>query len=133
LRRKNGFVKPKTGKKRYCVLLVDDHAQLAEATAEFLRVEGLDVQIASTGGEALQMAAALHADIVLCDISLPDMPGFEVARELRAMPGAKDAVIALHTAMTEADLRTLAQSPNPAVNLYLSKPITPEKLHALIA
>jgi hypothetical protein len=52
---------------------------------------------------------------------------------LRETPSAKDAVIAIHTALTENDLRVLAQHPDPTVDLYLSKPITEEKLDALIA
>jgi CheY-like chemotaxis protein len=127
------FRETKNKPTRYRVLLVDDHEPLAEATAEFLRANGLDVRIASTGGEALEMAAAFDADIVLCDISLPDMSGFEVARVLRGLPWTKDAVIALHTAMTETDIRSLAQHRDPAVNMYLSKPITAEKVDAVIA
>lgn len=118
---------------RYRLLLVDDHELLAEATAEFIRATGLDVRIASTGREALEMAAAFDADIVLCDISLPDMSGFEVAEALRGLPWTKDVVIALHTAMNETDLRSLAQHLHPAVNMYFSKPMTPEKLDSLIA
>ena len=63
------------------VLLIEDHAPLAEATAEFIRSKGLDVRIASTGREALETAAVFHPEIVLCDLSLPDMPGPESSRE----------------------------------------------------
>ena len=125
-------IKPKNFRSRWRVLLIEDHGPLAEATAEFMRNKGLDVRIASTGREALETAAAFHPEIVMSDIMLPDMTGLEVARALRAMPGAKDAVIAMHSAMTESDLGPLSRQVS-AVNLFLSKPITEEKLDTLIS
>src|SRR4029453_6377681 len=97
---------PKNVLSRWRVLLIEDHAPLAEATAEFIRSKDLDVRIASTGREALEIAAGFHPEIVLCDMRLPDMPGLDVARALREMPRAKDAVIAMHSAMTEPDFAT---------------------------
>src|SRR5262245_61185896 len=97
-------VKPKNYLSSWRVLLIEDHALLAEATAEFMRSKDLDVRIAYTGREALETAAVFHPEIVLCDLRLPDMPGPDVARALREMPGAKDAVIAMHSAMGESEL-----------------------------
>jgi CheY-like chemotaxis protein len=122
----------KNYRSRYRVLLVDDHAPLAEATAELMHAKGLDVRIASTGREALEMAAAFHPEIVLCDFYLPDMEGLDVARALRAIPGLKSGVIALHTAMTESDLPWLKDADAP-VDLFLSKPITAEEIDALVS
>ena len=118
---------------RWRVLLIEDHAPLAEATAEFIRSKDLDVRIASTGREALEIAAVFHPEIVLCDMRLPDMEGPDVARALRELPGAKDAVIAMHSAMTEPDLATQSLRAGTAVNLFLSKPLTEEKLDTLIS
>jgi DNA-binding response OmpR family regulator len=122
---------PKSYRSRYRVLLIEDHAPLAEATAEFMHAKGLDVRIASTGKEALEMAAAFHPQIVLCDIRLPDMPGPDVVQALRAISETRDAVIAIHSAMSERDLRSLCS--DASVNLILSKPITEEKIDALIS
>ena len=118
---------------RYRVLLVEDHEPLAEATAEFIRDKGLEVQIASNGREALEIAARFQPEFVLCDMRLPDMPGYEVAQALRAMPVGKDAVIAMHTAMNDTDLHNLGDNTDPVINLFLSKPITAEKLDMLIS
>ena len=95
--------------------------------------KGLDVRIASTGHEALETATAFHPEIVLCDVMLPDMSGLDVARALRDMHGAKDAVIALHSAMTESDLGKQNLQAVVAVDLFLSKPLTEEKLNTLIS
>src|SRR4030095_10072147 len=97
-----------------------------------MRSERLEVLIASTGGTGLQMAKECQPDIVLCDIRLPDMTGLEVARALRAIPETKDALIAIHTALGERDLRTFEREANTSVNLFLSKPLTHEKLDKIL-
>jgi DNA-binding response OmpR family regulator len=127
------LVKPKNLESRRRVLLVEDHALLAEATAEFMQSKGFDVRIASTGREALETATAFHPEIVLCDVRLPDMSGLDVVRALREVPGAKDAVIAMHSAMTDRDLDMQSLQTVTAVNLFLSKPLTEEKLNALLS
>ena len=114
-------------------MLIEDHAELAEATAEFMRSEGLEVQVASTGDSGLKMAAAFQPQIVLCDMSLPDMTGLDVARALRAIPGTKDALIAMHTALGERDLQTFQRQPDESVNVFMSKPLTPEKLDTILS
>jgi CheY-like chemotaxis protein len=113
------------------VLLIEDHAELAEATAEFMRSEGLEVLIASTGNSGLEMAEAFQPEIVLCDISLPDMTGLEVARAMRAISGTKAALIAIHTALGPRDLQTFEL--DERVNVFVSKPLTREKLDTILA
>jgi two-component system OmpR family response regulator len=116
------------------VLLVEDHAAVAEATAEFLRLHGLDVRIAASGFEALKMVEEFHPVLVLCDISLPDMTGLDVARALRARGGAADLLLAMLTAMHAADLGELERETNiHGVDLYLSKPLTSEALTDLLS
>lgn len=80
------------------LLLIEDHADLANATADSLRLLGLDIQIAGSGNQALKMARAFRPAIVLCDLSLPDMSGLEVVRRLRGDPKTKHALLAVCTA-----------------------------------
>src|SRR5262245_55751813 len=116
------------------VLLVEDHAVFAEATAEFLRVAGLEVLIAESGERALERAVVFRPDIVLCDIRLPDMSGLEVGRALRANPVTAHALIAIHTAMDERDIEALEGGFKAnEFNLFLSKPLTKEKLNGLLS
>jgi CheY-like chemotaxis protein len=114
------------------VLLIEDHAPLAEATAEFMRLAGLDVRIASTGEEALKMATASLPEIILCDVRLPDIPGPDVVRALRTLPGAKHTLIAMHSAGQESGFRVSESGSDSSVNVFLSKPLTEEKLAVLI-
>jgi two-component system, OmpR family, alkaline phosphatase synthesis response regulator PhoP len=115
------------------LLLIEDNLLLAEATAEFLRDAGLEVQIAESGEEALHTALLFRPDIVLCDMRLPDMSGLDVAKTLRATPVTRNALLVVHTAMSDADLRVLEREMGQdQVNLFLSKPLTEEKLDQML-
>lgn len=76
------------------MLIVDDNQDSARSMATLQRRRGHETRIACTGLEALTVAAEFHPDVVLLDIGLPRMDGFEVARQLRAMP-AMDGVLLL--------------------------------------
>ncbi|SAL01923.1 signal transduction histidine kinase with CheB and CheR activity [Caballeronia pedi] len=65
------------------ILVVDDNTDAAESTAMVLRLDGHEVKIAGDGASALQVAAGFRPDIVLLDIGLPDMDGYQICRELR--------------------------------------------------
>jgi CheY-like chemotaxis protein len=123
-----------SGQRRVRLLLVEDHADLAEATAEFLKDAGLEVRIATSGGEALETATVFRPHIVMCDMHLPDMSGLDVAQSFRANWRTKDVVFAMHTAMAEVDIQTLElQCIANGVNFCLSKPVTEQKLNRLLA
>jgi two-component system, sensor histidine kinase and response regulator len=123
-----------SGQRQVRLLLVEDHADLAEATAEFLKDAGLEVRIATSAGEALETATVFRPHIVLCDMHLPDMSGLDVARSFRANWQTKDVLFAMHTAMAEVDIQTLElQCIANEVNFCLSKPVTEQKLNRLLA
>ena len=114
------------------ILLVEDNADLAEVTAEFIRASGPEVRIASSGQEALEMADAFRPEIVLCDMRMPDMSGLDVLKALRSMESGKDVVLAIYSAVSECDLRLLERTMTPSpVDVFLSKPITREALDML--
>jgi CheY-like chemotaxis protein len=107
------------------VLLVEDDADLAEATAEFLKLEGLDVQVAVSGGDALEAASAFHPQLVLCDLNLPDMNGLDVVRGLRANPSTQKTYVVILTAMR-------APAEQPGVDAFIAKPITIDAVQELV-
>ena len=119
---------------RHRVLLVEDHAALAQATAEMLRFHGLDVRVATCGSDALEMAAEFSPVLVLCDIVLPDMMALDVVRALRARRGANDLLIAVVSAMSPFDLREIERDWKPrGIDLFLSKPLTNETIIGLLS
>jgi len=69
------------------VLVVDDYPDSAETASMLLMLYGHECRTAVTGKSALDQAAMFAPDIVILDIGLPDMSGYDVARELRARPG----------------------------------------------
>ena len=71
------------------VLVVDDNAATRYATSHVLRSVGYDVVTASSGSEALDVAQQSPPDLIVLDINLPDIDGFQVCRELRARPATR--------------------------------------------
>jgi CheY-like chemotaxis protein len=116
------------------VLLVEDNADAAEVTALFITASGLEVLIASSGQDALEIAATFHPEIVLCDLKLPDMSGLDVLQAMRSQESIKDALLVIFSARGERDLRLLERTVDPsAVDVFLSKPITREALDMLLS
>ena len=114
------------------LLLIEDHVDLAEATAALLRLKGFEVQIVRTGKEAIETAAAFLPEIVLCDMSLPDMSGLNVARELRTHPETERVLLAIHSAMRKSDLGLSDRELRTMnVDLFLTKPLTAETIETL--
>ena len=75
------------------VLLAEDDTSISEPLSRALRREGYQVEITEDGPSTLGRALSDGIDLILLDIGLPDMSGYDVARELRAMPGMRDAVL----------------------------------------
>jgi two-component system phosphate regulon response regulator PhoB len=83
------------------VLIVDDERDLAELIDFNLKTASFSTQVAATGETALTAAREQRPDLVLLDLMLPDMPGTEVCRQLRADPLTRDILIVMLTAKGE--------------------------------
>jgi len=79
------------------ILIVDDNVDLASSEALLLTQLGQTVQQAYNGVTALAIAEEFHPEIVLLDLKMRDMDGYEVARRLRLMPAMRDAKIIAHS------------------------------------
>lgn len=112
------------------VLLVDDNKMNLEIEKELLTGCGLRVDTASSGNEAIAMAADNHYDIILLDLHMPDMDGCETARKIRRLDGCRLTPIAALTADVMTD--TLDNALKSGMNAYLTKPFEPDKLSELI-
>jgi CheY-like chemotaxis protein len=112
------------------ILLVEDHADTAATMAELLRQNGRDVRVAGDGAEALSQAWTSLPDVVLLDIGLPGMDGWEVARRLQQLPGSrKPFVVAITGYGQEADRD---RSRQVGIHLHLVKPVDPVGLEQLL-
>jgi len=69
------------------MLIVDDNRDAADSLGMLMKAMGNDTRVAYDGSEALAIALQFHPEVVLLDIGLPTMSGYDVARELRRRPG----------------------------------------------
>ena len=90
------------------ILIVDDSQDIAEALSELLVMRGHRVRIASSGALALEALEEGAADVVLLDVGLPDMDGYEVAASMRARFGADLHIVAI-TGFSGIHARKLAR------------------------
>jgi CheY-like chemotaxis protein len=115
---------------RLRVLVVEDCPDNRESLCLILRLWGHDVREAADGGTALQTAAAFRPQVVLLDIGLPDRDGYQVARELRRLPGAAGAVLVAVTAYGQE--RDKEQARAAGFDHHLLKPCDMELLEQVL-
>ncbi|PYQ66531.1 MAG: hypothetical protein DMF53_03455 [Acidobacteria bacterium] len=113
------------------VLVVDDNRDAAESLELLLQIWGHQARSAQDGPEALSLAAEFQPEIVLLDIGLPGMDGYEVARQMRALPAGRNALIVAVTGYGRNSDRL--QSQEAGFDHHLVKPVQPEVLQELIA
>jgi DNA-binding response OmpR family regulator len=113
-------------RERPLVLLVDDEPVLLRLLEVNLGIAGFDVRAASSGGAALDAAAAETPDAVVLDIGLPDLDGWEVLRRLRALDDLSDTPVIV---LSGAD-RDAAAGPGYAADVheFMTKPVEPADL-----
>jgi CheY-like chemotaxis protein len=116
----------KTKPERPCVLLVDDYPDAREMYSEYLQYSGFDVIEAGNGIEALERALEREPDIILMDLSLPVMDGWEATRRLKA--DRRTAGIPV-VALTGHALAGISEGAKQAgCDAFVTKPCLPEDL-----
>ncbi|HZY18580.1 MAG TPA: response regulator [Ramlibacter sp.] len=113
------------------ILVVDDLMASAETLMTLLEMEGFEVKVANEGLAALQIAQEFRPDVVLLDIGLPGMNGFEVAHQLRNQPASRDALLIALTGYGEAESRT--RSAQAGFDFHMVKPADVDLLLSMIA
>jgi PAS domain S-box-containing protein len=113
------------------VLVVDDNADSADSLAIWLRLKGHEVRTAYDGPQALAQALEQQPDLVLLDIGMPGMSGYEVARRMRAHPDTRRTVLVAMTGWGQEEDRR--QSREAGIDQHLVKPLEPRALEDLIA
>lgn len=111
------------------ILVVDDAVDGATSIALLLRAMGHLVALAHDGFAALEEARRLRPDVVLLDLGLPRMDGFEVARRLRAELGRQMLIVAVTGYVQEEDRQKAIEA---GFDHYAPKPIPPGFLNSLL-
>jgi CheY-like chemotaxis protein/transcriptional regulator with GAF, ATPase, and Fis domain len=112
------------------VLLVDDHEELATGLAELLERWGHEARVAFDGPSGLEAARGFQPDLVLLDLGLPGMDGYEVAQALRREPSLSSVEVAALTGYGHADDRRRARE--SGIDHYFTKPVDLAGLRRLL-
>jgi signal transduction histidine kinase len=115
----------------YRILVVDDHADCRDSLSTLLQQAGNEVCTAPDGEAALAAAAAFEPEIVLLDIRMPKMDGYEAARRLRAEPCGKKVMLIALTGWGQQEHRE--QSRLAGFDAHLTKPLDHDALTKLVA
>lgn len=110
--------------KRYRVLVVDDNIDSAQSMSLLLELEGHEVACAHDGNAALQEAAGFQPQIVLLDLGLPEINGYEVARRLRADPAHAEVLLIAISGYGRDQDRVASQE--AGFDFHLTKPADPD-------
>lgn len=113
------------------ILVVDDYADSAFSTMMLLQTLGHEVQTADCGIQAIERAQIFHPQVVLLDIGLPDLDGYQVAQRLRALQETRDAVLIALTGYGQPEDHKRSQL--AGFNHHILKPLNFKKLAALLA
>jgi len=118
---------PKQPSKGLNILIVEDNEDTATTTAILLRLYGHEVRIAMDGPAALQAAKDGFPDVVLVDIGLPGMDGYEVARKIGEQPTERRPLFIALTGFGPE-----RHSADGIIDLHLLKPLDPDRLEKVL-
>jgi CheY-like chemotaxis protein len=120
-----------TGASACKILIVDDNVDASESLALLLQLYGHETTTAYDGNAAIDVAEQFRPRVILLDIGLPGLNGYEVCREIRARPWGKQAIIAAVTGWGQDEDRRL--SVEAGFDHHLVKPVDPEALQDWLA
>ena len=115
---------------RFKLLVVDDNGDAADTLATFLRMEGHAVRMAYGGEEALQVFEAMRPQVVLLDIGMPVMDGYEVARHIRQSSHGHNVKLVATTGWGQ--LEDKARAREAGFDEHMTKPVDPDEFTALL-
>ena len=103
------------------ILIADDYVQNVELLEAYLSDVDCEIRTAYDGEETLRVVEEFHPDLLLLDVMMPRLSGFEVCKKLRANPATKDLLVLMVTALNEAsDFERGVQS---GTDDFLTKPV----------
>lgn len=111
------------------VLIVDDSESFRRLNAEFLKLDGHQVLTASNGRETLDLVRQERPDILLLDIMMPGIDGYEICRQIKSDSDTQDTVVIMLTALPPS---TRFKSMQAGADEHVTKPIESRKLRDMI-
>jgi CheY-like chemotaxis protein len=112
-------------------LIVDDNRDNADSLARLLRLMGNDTRTAYDGQEGVEVARTFHPDVMLLDIGLPKLDGYEACRRIREQSWSKSAVMIAVTGWGQEEDRR--RSHEAGFDHHMVKPVDPHDIMKLLA
>jgi two-component system, cell cycle response regulator DivK len=112
--------------RRPLVLVVDDFTGARDVYSRLLKASGFEVEVAASGEEAIEKAVAAQPDLVLMDLVMPGVDGWEAIRRLRLNDRTRDSRILIITGTTNSEAAQTAK--RAGCDAFLLKPVLPETL-----
>jgi CheY-like chemotaxis protein len=113
------------------ILVIDDNVDSAETMTLFLRCQGHDVRLGGDGLEAVRIADQFRPDVILLDIGLPGLSGYEVARTIRLQAWAREICLTAVSGWSQETDR--ARSRDAGFDHHLVKPVDPDVPACILA
>ena len=110
---------------------MDDNKDSADSLAMLLRLKGNEIRTAYDGIEAVTIAEMFHPQLVLLDIGLPKLNGYDVARRIRQLPWGQDVILVAQTGWGQDEDRR--RSEEAGFNFHIVKPVELSRLETLLA
>jgi DNA-binding response OmpR family regulator len=110
------------------ILIVDDDVDTLRLVGLMLQRQGYQIVAASSGHQALNMATTEKPDLIILDVMMPDLDGYEVTRQLRGSPATASIPIIMFTAKSQVDDKVTGFE--VGADDYLTKPTQPRELFA---
>jgi CheY-like chemotaxis protein len=117
---------PRAAEKSPRVLVVDDYTGAREVYARLLSASGYTIEVASSGEEAIEKAIVSQPDLVLMDLVMPGLDGWEAIRRLRSDARTRESRILIITGITNSEAAQTAK--RAGCDAFLLKPVLPETL-----
>ena len=108
------------------IMIVDDDAMNLELHQEIFRSAGYEVLLAKSGQECLRMVTQKKPDVILMDLGMPQMDGFETTQQLKQLPESSEIVIIACSAFTHREIQEKAHQ--VGCKGYITKPVDPQRL-----
>jgi PAS domain S-box-containing protein len=112
------------------IVIADDNRDAAESLAMLLQIDGHQVSVAHDGAEALSIIDAVHPQVVVLDIGMPGLNGYQVAQRIRSSPNSEAIVLVALTGWGQA--QDLARAKAAGFDHHLVKPAEPDAVRSLI-
>jgi PAS domain S-box-containing protein len=121
---------PRTSLTGSRILVVDDNEDSADSLGMLLRLKGNEIRTAHDGLEAVRVAETFHPELVLLDIGLPKLNGYDVARRIRQQPWGGDVILVALTGWGQDEDRR--RSKEAGFNFHIVKPVELSELETLL-